>query len=117
MSQSSNPVKPASMNMHKTLITARLPITIAYYIAFIALGLVVASMGPTLSRLAENTQTSVGQISLLFTAKASGFIIGSLLGGYLYDRISGHPVLASMMILIDVGFYFVPIISVFWVLF
>ena len=104
------------MDMRAELIQSRLSITIAYYITFIALGFVVASLGPTLNRLAENTQSTISQISFLFTAKALGFILGSLLGGYLYDRVPGHPIMASVIILTAIGLCFIPLISILWLL-
>jgi len=65
--------------------------TLGYYAAFIALGLVSASLGPTLPGLANNTGSQLSHISLLFVARSSGYLAGSLLGGRLYDRITGHP--------------------------
>ena len=82
----------------------------------LALGMVVASLGPTLNRLADNTLSDISQISYLFTAKALGFILGSLVGGYIYDRIPGHPIMARMFILIALGLAFVPTVSVLWLL-
>ena len=55
------------------------------------------SLGPTLPGLAEQTHTALGAISLLFTAHALGYMLGSFLGGRLYDRIPGHPVMAAML--------------------
>ena len=37
----------------------RIPKTIGYYAAFVALGMVGASLGPTLPGLAEHTQTQL----------------------------------------------------------
>ncbi len=91
-------------------------ISIAYYAAFITLGLLLASLGPTLNRLAENTQADLSQISYLFTAKALGVILGSLVGGYIYDRIPGHPIMAVMFFLIAISLAFFPTISVLWLL-
>ena len=50
-------------------------------------------IGPTLPGLAENTNTQLGQISILFSARSVGFLIGALAGGRIYDRLPGHPVL------------------------
>lgn len=79
---------------------ARRPIaaTLAYYAGFIALGLTTASLGPTLPGLAEQTQTRLGEISFLFTARSFGYLSGSLLSGRLYDRFRGHPLLALGLI-------------------
>ncbi len=72
--------------------------SIAYYIAFIALGLVTAALGPTLPELATRTGTDLSGISLLFTTGSLGYLLGSLLGGRLYDRMRGHPVMAAALI-------------------
>jgi len=79
--------------------TARLLKTFGYYASFIALGLVSASLGPTLPALAENTGSPLSQISILFAARSSGYLTGSLIGGRLYDRISGHPVMSGGLLL------------------
>lgn len=90
--------------------------TLAYYAAFIGLGLVSAVLGPTLPALTDITETSFGQISVLFIARSLGYVPGSILGGYWLDRVSGHPVmigmLASMIILLAVT----PIIPFLWLL-
>ena len=101
-----------NMSTRRLKLRPAISISVAYYVAFIALGMVVASLGPTLNRLADNTQSDISQISYLFTAKALGFILGSLVGGYIYDRIPGHPIMAGMFILIALGLAFVPTVSV-----
>ena len=73
-----------------------------YYAAFIALGLFGASMGPTLPYLAQHTGTRLSEISFLFTARAMGYLLGSLISGRLYDRLPGHRVIAGVLLLIAV---------------
>ena len=41
--------------------------TLAYYAAFVALGFVLAILGPTLNGLAENTQSSIRLIMIVFS--------------------------------------------------
>jgi MFS transporter, FHS family, Na+ dependent glucose transporter 1 len=72
--------------------------TASYYAAFIALGLVGSSLGPTLQSLADRTQTEPGDIGLLFTMRALGYLIGSVLSGFLYDRFRSHPILALALL-------------------
>jgi FHS family Na+ dependent glucose MFS transporter 1 len=72
----------------------RMPQTIAYFAAFVALGLSSSSMGPTLPGLAENTRTSLQSISFLFTARSLGYLIASSRGGKLYDKRRGNRVMA-----------------------
>jgi MFS transporter, FHS family, Na+ dependent glucose transporter 1 len=98
-----------SLNAEEAEKNGRIAKTIGYYIAFIALGLTSASLGPTILGLSENTRTSISQISFLFTARSLGYLFGSMLGGRLYDRLPGHRVqvvallfMAAMMALVPV---------------
>ncbi len=90
--------------------------TIGYYVAFIALGLAAASLGPTLPGLAENTQTRLSQISLLFVTHASGYLVGSFLGGRLYDRVPGHRVMVGVLFVMVAMMALVPLNSTLWLL-
>ncbi len=90
--------------------------TVSYYAAFIGLGLANASLGPTLPGLAENTRTGLREISFLFTARSLGYLIGSLLGGRLYDRVPGHAVMAVMIVGIVVTLALAPVVSQLWLL-
>jgi len=90
--------------------------TIGYCVAFVALGLVMASLGPTLTGLAEHTRTHLSEISVLFTARALGYLIGSFQGGRLYDRVPGHPVMAAGLLVMAATMALVPAISWLWLL-
>ncbi len=100
--------------------TAKLPgltsPTTGYYFAFIALGLVTASLGPTLPDLAEHTQSQLSEISYLFTARSSGYLIGSFQSGRLYDRLPGNPVAGFAMITMATMMVLVPMLPLLWVL-
>ncbi len=72
--------------------------TILYSLAFIALGLGSGSLGPTLPALAAQTNAEMRQISNLFIARAFGMMIGYWVTGRFYDRIAGHPLLASSLL-------------------
>ena len=67
--------------------------TLAYYGLFVCLGLSTAVLGPTLLALAEQTQTPLGQMGWLFLGGAAGQTAGTMLGGRIFDRVPGHPVL------------------------
>lgn len=90
--------------------------TIGYFLAFVALGLTTAALGPALPYLAEYTGSELSQISILFTTKAAGYLIGSIIGGRFYDRLPGHKVmfvgLAGMIVTIALT----PIIPLLWLL-
>ena len=90
--------------------------TAGYFVVFIMLGLARAVVGPTLPTLAGQTHVSLSAISLLFTATAVGGLIGSLLGGWLYDRVPGHPIVSAMMGVIIIIFFTIPAIPSLWLL-
>jgi FHS family Na+ dependent glucose MFS transporter 1 len=45
--------------------------------------------------LARNTGSLLSQVSILFAARSLGYLSGSACGGWLYDRIPGHPVMVA----------------------
>lgn len=85
-------------------------ITAGYYFAFIALGLMMSSLGPTLPGLAEQTQSQLSEISILFTARAFGFLVGALVMGQLFDRLRGHKVMAAAICLLALILALVPLV-------
>jgi fucose permease len=91
--------------------------TIGYCAGFVALGLASAALGPTLPGLAEHTRSRAAEISVLFVARSSGYLAGSLLGGRLYDRITGHPVMAVALLLMAGTLGVAPLLSRLWILF
>jgi len=88
----------------------RLSQTAGYLVAFIALGMSSASLGPTLPGLAQQTGSRLSEISFLFSARAFGYLVGSLVSGRLYDLLPGHRVIAGVLIFMAVGLFFVPAI-------
>jgi fucose permease len=94
--------------------TRRIASTVAYYAAFVGLGLISASLGPTLPALAEQTQTALREISFLFTGRATGYLIGSLVGGRVYDRMPGHPVLGVALLVMAAGMFATPLLPNLW---
>jgi MFS transporter, FHS family, Na+ dependent glucose transporter 1 len=93
-----------------------MPQTIAYFAAFVALGLSSSSMGPTLPGLAANTQTNLQSISFLFTARSLGYLIASFRGGKLYDKRRGNRVMAVALLCMAMLLALVPILPKFWLL-
>jgi FHS family Na+ dependent glucose MFS transporter 1 len=96
--------------------TGKFARTAAYYAAFIALGLGSASLGPTLQGLAQHTGTRLSEISFLFAARALGYLIGSLVGGRLYDRVPGHRVMGSVLIVMAAMLALTPVVPLLWLL-
>jgi len=90
--------------------------TLAYYISYIALGFVIGVIGPTLPGLAAHTGTRLSEISFLFTAHSLGYLFGSLMSGYLYDRTKGHPIIAVSLFIMSLVMFLVPFMSWLWLL-
>ncbi len=90
--------------------------TYAYFAAIMALGLVSASLGPTLPGLAQQTGSEIRQISYLFLARSTGYMLGSLLGGKVLDMLPGHWVLGVALAAISLTFFAVPTLPILWIL-
>jgi FHS family Na+ dependent glucose MFS transporter 1 len=90
--------------------------TAAYFLAFITLGLATAALGPALPYLADQTGSELSQISILFTAKATGYLLGSLIGGRFYDRLPGHRVMFVGLIGMVITVSLTPVVPMLWFL-
>jgi FHS family Na+ dependent glucose MFS transporter 1 len=86
----------------------KLRIAAAYYAAYVLLGLMLTSIGPSLDALRDQTGSTVEAIALLFTATSLGYIGGSLLAGRLYGRIAGHRVLTGSLLVLALATLAVP---------
>ena len=91
-------------------------LTTAYYLAFILLGLALGAEGPTLPKLAENTSSTLDQISLIFFSGSTGYLLGSYISGRIYDRLPGHQFLAGVILLLGITIAFVPVATSLWML-
>lgn len=90
--------------------------TFTYYASFIALGMTTASLGPTLLGLASQTGSALNEVSILFTARSFGYLIGSFVGGRLYDRLPGHRTMGAALFVIALLLASVPTIPLLWLL-
>jgi len=81
---------------------------VIYLASFVALGLSFSLIGPALSRLQQQTGSSLGAIGVLFTVQSFGYLLGSLLGGNLYDRGHGHRVLGTALLVLAGALLVVP---------
>lgn len=88
--------------------------TILYSLAFVMLGLISGSVGPTLPALAAQTNVEMKQISNMFVARSAGTLIGSWLIGRMYDRFTGHPLLAISLLISAVAMALLPISGFLW---
>lgn len=90
--------------------------TAGYFGSFIIFGLLSAAIGPTLPGLAQNTGSDLSQISLIFTAQALGYLVGSLSGGRLFDRMPGHRLLSVVLLIMGCMAFLIPLIPNLWLL-
>ena len=90
--------------------------TIGYFAAFVSYGMVVALLGPTIPDLAVHTQSNLSQISILFTARSLGHIVGALYVARFYDRLPGHIVLGVSLLVMGLMVALMPTVPLLWLL-
>jgi FHS family Na+ dependent glucose MFS transporter 1 len=90
--------------------------TFGYYFLFICLGLGSAVIGPTLPALAEQTGSRLGQMGLLFLVGAIGYTLGTMIGGRVFDRVRGHPVLGTAQLCAAALIFCIPMAHRLWLL-
>lgn len=90
--------------------------TFLYYISYAGLGLSIGVFGPSLLRLANNTSTTIAQVSTMFFFHSLGYMLGALIGGRSYDRFAGHPIMSLMLVCMAITLAITPIINVLWLL-
>lgn len=95
---------------------SRVARTAAYFAAMAGLGLTLGAFGPTLPGLAAQTGVGLGEIGSLFAARSLGFLLVSVRGGRLYDRVPGHRVMAAMLLLMSLAMALVPLTPRLWIL-
>ena len=98
----------------KTSLTRRpLYYFLSYGLCFISLGMAGVSLGPLLPTLAQATNSSLAQISFIFSARSLGYLLGSATAGHFYDRINGHKLMVICLTLMFIGHFSIPFIPSF----
>ena len=98
----------------KSLSKDQLLQTFSYYLGFIGLGLVMVSTGPHLQNLLEHTNSNMDEFGVALGISAAGFLIGSFLGGWLFDHIKGHILIAACLSLMGISMAVMPLLSSIW---
>ena len=78
--------------------TKSLRVVTTYYLSYIALGTVTPALGPSLPFLAERAGVSLDVASILFSAKALGFMLGSFVVGRTLERLPSHGVIQAALL-------------------
>lgn len=94
--QDNVPVIISSKEGSRSLHYAR---TGSYCLAFLAFGLEVNLMGPTIPTLAKRTHVTEADLGPLFTLTGLTCLVGAFPSGYLVDRMPGHVILGTAMLL------------------
>lgn len=82
--------------------------TLAFYAAFVLLGLTTSVTGPTLPALAERTSSRIEQISFIFITGSLGYLIASWAGGKAYDRLPANRIIPLGLILLATAAFLIP---------
>ena len=90
--------------------------TFGYYFLFVCLGLDAAILGPTLPALASQTTSRLGEMGLVFLVGSIGYTLGTIIGGRVFDRLPGHPVLGIAQLFAATLIFFIPLATSLWVL-
>jgi FHS family Na+ dependent glucose MFS transporter 1 len=90
--------------------------TRGYFAAFIGMGLVNASLGPTLPGLAAQTGSSLGALGVLISARSLGYLVALHPAGLGFDRRPGHAWLGVALLCIAGGMALTPGLPSVWAL-
>lgn len=82
-----------------------------YFFTFFILGLVPAVLGPTLIALAQQTGSELKDVSIFFSMRSLGYLCSARIIGAMYDKRSGHPIMAVALSAAVVLLFTIPYIS------
>jgi FHS family Na+ dependent glucose MFS transporter 1 len=82
--------------------------TLCLCAAFFTLGLCIAMPGTTLIDLQESTETNGSQIASIFTGRSTGYLVGSVVGGCMFDRVNQALLLALTLLLTSFATAVIP---------
>ena len=90
--------------------------TAAYYLTFVVVGITTASFGPSIPSFAASTSAGIRSVSALFTLHRAGYMVGSILGGQLHERLAGNLLTAFTLLIIGLGLAAVSLVPSLWML-
>lgn len=84
---------------------------ILYYSFSIYIGISGAVFGPSLINLIEQTNSTLGEISLIFPTRAISYLVGSWIAGFLFDKYRGHKLLVRILPFIAITLVMIPLLK------
>jgi FHS family Na+ dependent glucose MFS transporter 1 len=90
--------------------------TLAYCLVFAGIGVSLTVGGPALLSLVGQTGSSVQAFGLVFAVGPIGYMLGSWIGGQVYERVPGHLTLFVSLLVMAATLAVVPAITSFWLL-
>ena len=96
--------------------TSKIAKTIVLYLAFLSMGFFQIILGATLPELAANTNASIDQISIVFSALFLGYMLGSFFNGRLFDHYNPTRLISFALMLGICALFFIPLIHQLWLL-
>jgi len=94
----------------------QLLILLAYYCAFICLGIGGSIIGPSLPSLAELTGSRVGALGMIFFMRSLGYMVGTVSLARLVDRMKIHPLMGVCTFFAGLLFLTIPSIRAIWLM-
>ncbi|KAN0015215.1 hypothetical protein ACTFIU_001541 [Dictyostelium citrinum] len=102
------------INVDASMHRSELMLTSAYLFCFVALGISVGSLGPTLHSFTDHLDASIDQVGYFFSARGLGYFIFSL-GCRFLDRIKNNNlVIAGCVILMSISLLLIPLSKNIW---
>ncbi|XP_078487668.1 sodium-dependent glucose transporter 1-like [Ciona intestinalis] len=77
-------------------------------LAFLCLGLIIALPGPALPTLAYNLGVEINSISVIFTARAIGYLAGSIVSGFLHGKLDAYRMIGFALLVTSAAFAGAP---------
>lgn len=71
-------------------------------------GLCIAIPGPTLLDLGDRVNTDTTHMALIFSARSVGYLLGALIGGFLFDIFDKQLLLTATLFLASVATVIIP---------
>ncbi|XP_033638939.1 sodium-dependent glucose transporter 1-like [Asterias rubens] len=92
----------------------RLKKTLALCASFLVLGLSIAVVGPTLLALQKHLSVEFPKMSYVFIGRSSGYLIGSVMGGVMFDYINTALLIGLTLLVSGIGMLLAPFCLQLW---